>query len=74
MLDHAFKFVKRVVFVVGENNMRSRKAVEKIGGRFLRMIDRPGSDGTVKKNVIFAVDREAYGASHDANQVSREKT
>ena len=57
MLDHAFKFVKRVVFVVGENNLRSQKAVEKIGGKFLRKVDRPGSDGTVKKNVIFAVER-----------------
>ncbi len=32
MLDHAFRFVERVVFVIGENNRRSRKAVEKIGG------------------------------------------
>src|SRR6185369_5590636 len=43
LLDHAFRFVKRVVFVVGENNLRSQKAVEKIGGKFLKMIDRPGS-------------------------------
>lgn len=60
LLDHAFRFVKRVVFVVGENNWRSRKAVEKIGGKFLSMVDRPGSDGTVKKNVIFGIDRDAY--------------
>src|SRR5690242_4298351 len=25
LLEHAFRFVERVVFVVGENNMRSRK-------------------------------------------------
>jgi len=36
MLDHALKYVKRVVFVIGENNIRSRRAVEKIGGKFLR--------------------------------------
>ncbi len=60
MLDHAFQFVDRVVFVVGENNLRSQKAVEKIGGRFLRMVDRPGSDGTVKKNVVFAIERSSY--------------
>lgn len=36
MLEHALKYVKRVVFVIGENNLRSRKAVEKIGGKFLR--------------------------------------
>lgn len=36
MLAHAFRFVARVVFVIGENNRRSRKAVEKIGGRLFR--------------------------------------
>ena len=32
MLAHAFRFVEHVIFVVGERNMRSRRAVEKIGG------------------------------------------
>lgn len=32
MLDHAFLFVDTVVFWVGEDNMRSRRATEKIGG------------------------------------------
>ena len=32
MLDHAFKFVENVIFYVGENNIRSQKATEKIGG------------------------------------------
>src|SRR6266545_5333822 len=31
MLDHAFKFVGNVVFYVGETNVRSQKATEKIG-------------------------------------------
>ncbi|HET9775390.1 MAG TPA: GNAT family N-acetyltransferase [Gemmatimonadaceae bacterium] len=32
MLRHAFKFVNRVIFLIGEHNTRSRRAVEKIGG------------------------------------------
>ncbi len=32
MLAHAFKFVENVVFLVGETNVRSQKATEKIGG------------------------------------------
>jgi len=32
MLDHAFQFVDRVIFHVGANNWRSRKAMEKLGG------------------------------------------
>ncbi|HEY6119848.1 MAG TPA: GNAT family N-acetyltransferase [Pyrinomonadaceae bacterium] len=32
MLDHAFKFVDSVVFLIGPTNVRSQRAVEKIGG------------------------------------------
>src|SRR6266853_890360 len=31
LLNHAFKFVENVVFYVGEKNIRSQKAMEKIG-------------------------------------------
>ena len=40
MLAHAFKFVENVVFYVGQTNLRSQKATEKIGGI---------KDGLVKK-------------------------
>jgi len=33
MLQHAFQFVRRVVFSIGPLNLRSQKAVEKIGGK-----------------------------------------
>ncbi|MBI5202226.1 MAG: GNAT family N-acetyltransferase [Elusimicrobia bacterium] len=33
MLDHAYRHVETVVFVVGEKNLRSRRAVEKLGAR-----------------------------------------
>jgi len=32
MLRHAFKFVNNVIFLVGPQNLRSQRAVEKIGG------------------------------------------
>ena len=32
MLQHAFRFVKSVVFMVGPENWRSQRAMEKIGG------------------------------------------
>ena len=31
MLEHAFKTVRRVIFIIGPDNRRSRRAVEKIG-------------------------------------------
>jgi RimJ/RimL family protein N-acetyltransferase len=60
MLEHAFRFVGRVLFVVGEKNFRSQKALEKIGARFLRKVDLPGRDGIPQANVVFAIRREEY--------------
>ena len=60
MLHHAFQFVDRVLLIVGENNLRSRKAVEKIGCVFLRNVERPGRDGIVRRNVVFAITREQF--------------
>ena len=31
MLEHAFKFVNSVIFLIGPQNLRSQKAIEKIG-------------------------------------------
>jgi RimJ/RimL family protein N-acetyltransferase len=31
LLDYAFKFVESVIFLVGIDNLRSQKALEKIG-------------------------------------------
>ena len=36
MLNYAFQFVDNVVFVVGEHNLRSRKAVEKLGATYVK--------------------------------------
>ena len=57
MLGHAFRFVDRVVFVVGERNLRSQKALEKIGAKFFKKEQRPGSDGTMRQNVVFTITR-----------------
>ena len=45
MLRHAFRFVISVVFFVGPQNLRSQRALEKIGG--VRLGTRPGRDRVV---------------------------
>jgi hypothetical protein len=60
MLEHAFKFVDRVLLIVGESNLRSQRAVEKIGGTFLKKIDRPGRDGITRSNVVFVITRSQF--------------
>jgi len=56
LLDHAFRFVDRVVFLIGPENLRSRRAVEKIGAVLEGV--RPHPDGT--ESVVYAITREGY--------------
>jgi RimJ/RimL family protein N-acetyltransferase len=60
MLEHAFRFVDRVVFVVGDNNIRSQKALAKIGASFLKKAQLPGGDGTVRTNAVFVITAKSY--------------
>jgi RimJ/RimL family protein N-acetyltransferase len=53
MLHHAFQFVRRVNFLVGPQNFRSQKAMEKIGG----VLTGSRIDGTGRENLVFAIDR-----------------
>jgi RimJ/RimL family protein N-acetyltransferase len=59
MIEHAFRFVDRVVFVVGERNRRSRRALEKIGARLVRHGESPDRDGNPVDKVVYAIDRPA---------------
>jgi RimJ/RimL family protein N-acetyltransferase len=45
MLQHALRFVENVVFLVGPQNVRSQRAVERIGG--VRVGTRPDGRGDV---------------------------
>lgn len=57
MLVHAFRFVDRVVFRIGSHNIRSRRAIEKIGGVEIGVS--PDSRGG--EAVVYAITR----ARHD---------
>ena len=61
MLEHAFNYVDTVVFWVGEENNRSRRAVEKIGG-VLRQGTHWRSAAGDAAHVIYEIGREAWGA------------
>ena len=48
MLRHAFRFVNSVIFLVGPQNVRSQRAMEKIGGvRVGTRLDSSGQDSLV---------------------------
>jgi len=44
MLEHAFRSVERVVFLAGVGNLRSRRAIEKLGATFVGITRRSGVD------------------------------
>jgi len=54
MLSHAFQFVDSVLFVVGADNLRSQKAVEKIGGVEIGRRHEE-SNGKVFEHVVFQI-------------------
>lgn len=57
MLDHAFIYVRRALFHVGERNMRSRRALEKIGARLVGRLERQKPDGSPDPTVVFEIKR-----------------
>jgi len=56
MLQHAFTFVSRVVFLIGPQNLRSQKAVEKIGA--VRAGSRHDAGG--RESYLFEITAAAF--------------
>jgi RimJ/RimL family protein N-acetyltransferase len=57
MLAHAFKFVENVVFYVGENNIRSQKATEKIGAIKNGMVKKVYGNRPPSLNVRYVISK-----------------
>lgn len=62
MLTHAFGSVARVEFRVGESNLRSCRAMEKIGGKLTGRSEMVETPGTPMRHVVFEITREAFAA------------
>lgn len=59
MLRHAFRFVNRVIFLVGPQNLRSQRALEKIGG--VRMGTR--RDGSGRDSLVYQITASTFFSS-----------
>lgn len=61
MLDHAFRFVGTALFRVGDTNLRSRRAVEKIGGQLIAgRTETVMVAGAPATHVTYAIRREDW--------------
>jgi N-acetyltransferase len=57
MLQHAFRFVDTVVFLIGPLNLRSQRAIEKIGG--VRAGSRADASG--RESFLYQITRSSFG-------------
>ncbi len=62
MIRHALKCFDRVLFLVGEDNLRSRRAMEKIGGRLTDRVDDFTFAGRTVRHVFYAIDDDSFAA------------
>jgi len=62
MIDHAFRFVNNTLFFIGENNMRSRKAVEKLGGVLITELGGKPITAPSDARVIYCLTREVWAS------------
>jgi len=60
LLHHAFQFVESVVFFVGEENIRSQKAMEKVGGIKIGTTTRTYGNRPPAQNVKFVIKKSRY--------------
>jgi RimJ/RimL family protein N-acetyltransferase len=61
MLDHAFKFVKTVYFHIGAENIRSQKAIEKLGAVKVEEKDVKYYGEEESKNYVYKLDKDFDG-------------
>jgi N-acetyltransferase len=56
MLRHAFRFVESVIFLIGTGNLRSQRAVEKIGGVRVGL----KTDSSGRDSFVYQLTRSAF--------------
>ena len=62
MIGYALIQFDRVIFLVGETNLRSRRAMEKIGGHLTNREHFAENAGTMVRHVIYAIDRASFAS------------
>lgn len=69
MLRHAFTFVENVLFYVGKNNIRSQRAMEKIGG----VLAGTRTDPAGRESVIYRISSDQFAADERWQQYSEKQ-
>jgi RimJ/RimL family protein N-acetyltransferase len=68
MMKYAFSFVENILFYIGEKNIRSQKAVEKLGGKRITTLGGVVLEARPATAVIYNIDKKSW------NQIQDKKT
>lgn len=60
MIAHALQYVNTIIFHVGANNLRSRKAMEKLGARFMGEEEVAYYGEASRLNVVYAITKQDW--------------
>lgn len=60
MLNHAFKVIDTVYFVVGRDNFRSRKAMQKLGAHELLDVSSSPVTGDLSRSIVFQLKKSSW--------------
>ena len=60
LMDYAFQYVDNVLFYINKDNVRSRKAVEKLGGTLITHLDGQLLDARSDVGVIYGIAKKTY--------------
>lgn len=60
MLDYAFQFVEKVIFHIGEHNLRSQIATQRFGAKKLDRIEEKSSGSQVVRNFVYELKKEDW--------------
>jgi RimJ/RimL family protein N-acetyltransferase len=62
MVGHALGHVARAIFLVGESNLRSRRAMEKVGARLTPRVEHFEMAGRPEPHLTYAIDGAGFAA------------
>ncbi len=60
MLNYAFNFVNTVIFHIGTGNIRSQKAIEKLGAKKIEQVEIKYYEDQRALHYVYQIDREAW--------------
>ncbi len=60
MIDHAFKFVDKIIFHIGASNIRSQKAIVKLGAKKTGEVEMEYYGEPKRLNFIYTIDKDEW--------------